>query len=386
MHHKHSGGLRRSALIGLAAALALTACGGGETDAEGDGEDPTATAAAGETETGTGDDGDNGGLVVEGEEIADAELYAAAQGEGTLTLYTSTFEDAETELAHLFSEETGIEVEIFRVATNQLYERILTEHGAGELAADVIRIADPTFTTDLDDEGVFATYPSPLSDAIDDGFIYGDGAYYTTFIGPTSFGVNTEFLPTDEPPSSYQDLLDPAYEGEIAMQDLSVGITSWIFASYMRETYGIEYWEQIAAQDPILTEGNAQTADLLARGEVSVGLARPSSFLPVIADGAPVEIVWADAMPFFEFFMGVVEGSANPNAAKVFLNWNLSKQGQTAIAENMGEYAVREDVPPPVIDGFEFPPLADQPLFQPDMNIWLNERESWLGEARDIFS
>lgn len=371
-------------LLGLA--LVLAACGG---NGNGSG---TSTPSPGTTPTGTaqpgGDDGgtDDEGLVIEGEMIADAELYAAAQAEGQLVLYTAFLEETELELKAQFEQDTGISVDFVRIATNQLHERIVSEHGANALAADVIRMPDITFIAELVDRGVFEAYELAVIDAIPDEYVHEGGLYYTSAIGPTSLGINTEFLPDVGPPRTYSDLLDPAYRGEIAMAHIGVGTTAWIFASYTRETFGIEYWESLLAQDVILAEGNAQVADLLARGEVSVAYLRPNAILERAAEGAPVEIVWTeDAMPIFSFYIGMVSGSDNPNAAKVFMNWHMSKRGQTATSDLSGEYSPRPDVPPPTMQGVTFPAIDDQPVFQADPTIWAEQRNAWTDDYWELF-
>lgn len=390
MQRRQSKALRRSAMIGLVGALILTGCGSGEPDAADDqaNTDPAGDATPSPAEDQTTEDGSAGGeaLMIEGEEIADAELWTAAQEEGGLTFYTSMLEETELALLELFEEDTGLDVEFFRVATNQMHERILTEHGADQLAADVIRMPDVTFISELVDLGIFEAYETAVIDAIPDEFVHEGGLYYTTAIGPTCLAYNTEFLPTDEPPRTYQELLDPELKGEIGLAHIGVGTTAWIFGSYTRETYGIEYWESLLEQDPVLAEGNAQVADLLARGEISVGYLRPNAVLERQGEGAPVEIIWAeDAMPIFSFYMGLVAEGANPNAAKVFLNWHLSKRGQSATADISGEYSPREDVDPPTMQGVTFPPLSEQPVFQADPEIWANEREAWTDDYWEIF-
>ena len=400
--HKSGRGRPRTGFLAVAISmlllLVLSACGGGDEDgaaedaggaATEDAEEPVATepATTEGADTGTEAAGaEEGALVLEDEVVADPELYAAAQEEGGLVFYTAMLEETELALTELFEEDTGLSVEFVRNPTNRLYERIITEHGADAFPADVVRMPDVTFLNDLVERGVFTEHEVAAGDAIPEEFVHEGGLYYSTAIGPTSMGVNTEFLPTEEPPSTYEDLLDPAYQGEIGMAHVGVGTTAWIFAQMTRQEFGVEYWEELAAQDVTLTAGNAQAADLLARGEVSVAYLRPNAILVLQEQGAPVEVVWAeDHMPIFSFYMGLVDGGENPNAAKVFMNWHLSKRGQTATADVSGEYSVRPDVDPPTLSGVTFPPLSEQPIYQPDPEIWATEREAWTEEWFEIF-
>src|ERR1700754_2938229 len=109
---------RRVTALGAGVALTLlAACGGGAGNVTGD-------PAAGED------------LVCEGEMVAPAELWAAAQDDGEVTLYTAHFEEAELSLGERFTETTGVDVTVVRLPGTRLDERILSEHGAGVLEAD----------------------------------------------------------------------------------------------------------------------------------------------------------------------------------------------------------------------------------------------------------
>ena len=80
------------------------------------------------------------GLVIDGEQIADKELWDAAVAEGGITLYTGYTENTEAALLKQFTADTGIKVNVVRLTPNRLYERISAEYGAGKLKADVMTL------------------------------------------------------------------------------------------------------------------------------------------------------------------------------------------------------------------------------------------------------
>jgi len=45
--------------------------------------------------------------------------------------------------------------------------------------------------------------------------------------------------------------------------------------------------------------------------------------------------------------IGVIKEGPNPNAARLFIDWILSKEGQTAIVTTLNDYSPRADVAPP---------------------------------------
>jgi iron(III) transport system substrate-binding protein len=342
-----------------------TACGGGD--------DPAAVA--------TGE-----ALVIDGEEIASAELLDAARAEGTITVYSAISEEPEMALLKAFTEATGIEHELVRVPTNRMMERVQTEFGANRIAADVLRMPDISFIQTLVEDGVFRPFKVTSWDKIDDVYKNPEGLYYAWTLGPTAFGVNTAVVPEGDRPASYQDLLKPGLVGKIGFTGMDVGTTPWVVAMYQREKYGVDYWRGLAAQKPVLAPGNAQVADQLGRGEIGVGIIRPNVILAQKDQGAPVEMVWpSDGVPVFPFYLGVVKTSPHPKAAEVFMNWSMSKSGQAAAGTQTGEYAVRTDVDPPEMLGTTFPPLAELNAYNADEKTWVDQRTAWTNEWNTIF-
>jgi iron(III) transport system substrate-binding protein len=362
-HSRSKAWLSASILVTVLAAA--TACGGGDGDA------PTTTGEA---------------LVLDGEEIASAELVDAARAEGKMTIYSAVSEEPEMALLKAFTEATGIETELVRVPTNRMMERVQTEFGANRIAADVLRMPDISFIQTLVDDGVFRPHRVAAWDKIDDVYKNPEGLYYAWTLGPTAFGVNTAVVPEGDRPASYEDLLKPGLAGKIGFTGMDVGTTPWVVAMYQRETYGVEFWRSLAAQKPVLAPGNAQVADQLGRGEIGVGVIRPNVILAQKDQGAPVEMVWpSDGVPVFPFYLGVVKTSPHPKAAEVFMNWSMSKHGQAAAGTQTGEYAVRTDVDPPEMLGTTFPPLAELKAYNADEKTWVEQREAWTGEWNTIF-
>ena len=64
------------------------------------------------------------GLVVDGEQIADPELWTQAKSEGSHHLYSGYTENTEAEVLNQFKADTGLKVNVVRLTSNRLYERI----------------------------------------------------------------------------------------------------------------------------------------------------------------------------------------------------------------------------------------------------------------------
>jgi iron(III) transport system substrate-binding protein len=330
--------------------------------------------------------GEGKALVLDGEEVASAELLSAARDEGELTIYSAVSEEPEQALLEAFTKATGIEVELVRVPTTRLMERVQTEFGAKKIAADVLRMPDVSFLQALADQCVFKKYKVAAWDKIEDVYKKSDGLYYSWTLGPTAFGVNTEVVAPENRPKSYKDLLNPALKGKIGFTGMDVGTTPWAIGMFQRTEYGVDFWKDLAAQKPVLAPGNAQVADQLGRGEIGVGVIRPNVILAQKDQGAPVEMVWpSDGVPMFPFYLGIVSTTEHPKAAEVFMNWSMSKNGQQLAGDLTGEYPVRDDVTTPTMLGTQFPKLSELKVYHPDEAVWLKDREAWTAEWNQIF-
>lgn len=325
-------------------------------------------------------------LVLDGEEIASAELIDAARTEGNLVVYSVISEDPQLALLEAFEADTGIQTELVRVPTARMLERVKTEFGADRISGDVLCISDVSYVTELVELGVFQPHRVAAWDQIEEAYKDAEARYYSWTLAPTAIGVNTAVIPDGDRPREYADLLNPALRGQIGLISMDVGTTPWGIAMFMRDKYGKEFWEKFAAQDPILMPGSAQVADQLGRGEFGVGISRPNVILAQKDQGAPVEMVWPeDGVPVLPFFLGVLTGSPHTKAAQVYLNWSMSKRGQQAAGRESGEYPVRSDVDPPQMLGTTFPRLTEIAAYFPDEQTWVNERQAWTQEWNDIF-
>lgn len=296
------------------------------------------------------------GLVIDGEEIADEETYEAAQDQ-TVTLYTGYQEANQKEFNETFTEDTGIEVEYVRDVANKLSERIQSEAGADELGADVIITSDYAVAQELTDADLLESYePSTVEQGSD--LVLEDSAFTTFANVVVTFAYNTQEVKKEEAPSAWTDLLDPAYKGELGLTSGTAGGSSIALNRFVQEEVDPKFWEKLAAQEPTVFDSGGQRQEALARGELSVATAGTAAVNVAVAeDGAPLEYVVPDeGLVLFSFFVGKTKATGKDEAAEVFIDYALSKRGQSLISK-VGDYSVRTDVEPPTANGKELPAL-----------------------------
>lgn len=354
--------------------LATAGCGGGNSEESG------VEATVEERD---------GALVIDGEEVANAELWKAAQEEGSLTLYSTLSEVLEDSMVQTFEQQTGLSVDIVRHNGSRLFELIESEHGAGQLQADVVRRSDIDLVREHAMSGVFKPHCPPAWDKLIQ-VKEPDCLYWASNETIYAIGYNSEMVDEAEAPKTWDDLLDPQWKGEVGLNNITGGGTTWSRDSWLRQEKGVEYWKRLAAQETHITTSAGTVADMNARGEIAVGMALVGTHGAAKEEGAPLEVVLpSDGIPSSAHWIGTTSGGSNPNAAKVFVNWNASLAGQTAVAKLTGDYPVRADAPAPEVAGTTLPDRSEIELVftesveptEADRN-----REEWMREWLRIFN
>lgn len=297
-------------------------------------------------------------LVVDGEQIADPALWAQAEKEGHLVLYSGYTADSEAAVLAQFEADTGLDVKLVRLTPNRLYERIVAEFGAGKLNADVVRISDAGFVGGLSRRGVFQPYSPPTATSLRTDVVFDGGRYYRTFDPIYTFGYNTALVDPDDAPTRWQDLLEPRWAHRLGIAQAGAGGSALALTRFQRDVLGDDYLRDYADDTRVFDSLGAEL-DGLARGEIEAGTVVVSSVNIAASENAPVTfVVPEEGVTAYDYYTGVASTAKNIAAAKVFLNWNLSRRGQHVLRD-IGEYSVRTDVPAPQVRGVALPDFDD---------------------------
>jgi ABC-type Fe3+ transport system substrate-binding protein len=159
--------------------------------------------------------------------------------------------------------------------------------------------------------------------------------------------------------TSYLDLLDPKWKGKITLKDpKEPGGQSPLLFLYHNPQLGPEYLRKLfSVTAPTLVRDDRQQTDWLAAGKFPLTLTSKATEVEEAKNqGLPVDVL--DAHAFKRDGVGLEAGGTmlalmnkapHPNAAKVLINWFLSREGQTAIQktgpEDAGQNSLREDIP-----------------------------------------
>ena len=282
---------------------------------------------------------------------ADSDLVQKAKAEGQVSFYANM--TAIQPIMDVFNAQTGLKGKYTRISTSKFLATVLTEFQAGKLMADVLQAPLPVMQM-LKAKGVLAPYTSP-SAADYPAWTREDDQIQTFGIEYVGLIYNKELVKSTDAPKRYQDLTDPKWKNKIVMANPSSHATtiSWLVGLkenvFKSEAQWMQFLKGLAANKPMLVKSFGPTPAPVESGEKHIAISMPK----YIITKAPAPLDWARLE---QPLMGTPRGMAisssakNPNAAKLFMDFWLTKQAMTKLSNEVGEYVLTPGVYPP-IDG-----------------------------------
>src|SRR5437773_6294536 len=262
----------------------------------------------------------------------DEALVQGAKKESSVVVYTSMTVDQAQKLNDTFKAKYPfIQPSMFRAVGERLLTKIMAEAQAGKYDFDVVQSAE-TQAYFLKKRNLLAKYPSPEVKNIQKPFFDPDGYWAAVYMMPNVIGYNTRMLKRNEVPKTDDELLNPRWKAKIGMDHSKPEWFSWK-VKRMGDEKGLAYMKKLGAQDFKLYSGLTILTGLLAAGEFPLVL---NTYLHNVEDAkrksAPVD--WLAQDPVFTKFqpIGVGAKAAHPNAARLFVDFALSEEGQKIIA------------------------------------------------------
>jgi iron(III) transport system substrate-binding protein len=363
----------------IVAAITLAALAGGCSSSGG-----SSSSTSGSTASSAG-----GGLVLDGETIASASLLKQAQQEGQVTIYEAYGQAKEEILAKAFTAATGIKVNIVELGTAPLITRLESESAAHKYSADVTKMGNQADMQQLATAGDLVPVTPPTAFGIPSTDSFSNGDYYAWTQSPLTVGYNTAKVNSGQVPTSWADLVAPQWKGKIAIPPMSAGGVEIAMYQFLRNQANPDYWQKLAGQSPTIESVEASVVTALANGSVSVAMVEPSDLGTPISQGAQLAFVAQppEGLPLASNFEAQVTHSPHPAAAAVYLNYTLSKVGQTVISQQIGDYGIRTDVPAPVVAGKKLPALnSGYKFYSVNSTQAIKDTNTWVSQWNKTFN
>ncbi len=321
-------------------------------------------------------------LVIKGELIASAALWAQAKQEGVLNAYFSYPNGIMSKVVAQFTADTGVKVNLTSLASNVLAERVQTEWGAKQLNADVLSFSERATMQSFLTNGILTPYKVPLFKQIPASLKNGQGYYTAETRIVIGLAFNKLYIKGKDIPRSWLALLNPKWKGKIGMTTALTGGVGWTAAMFEREHFGLGYWTKLAAQQPFEATGVGQLTNALTTGQIWLAVDHLGTLRAAALAGAPLGFYFPrEGTPTVIESLGVVSTAAHPAAARLYENWVMSKYGQHVFTNLSGEYGVYPDIVGPGM-----PKSTRAALWYPTLHDYLSLRTKWLAEWQKVFN
>ena len=270
---------------------------------------------------------------------ADPKLVEAARKEGEVVIYTTLIVDqiVRPMIKAFTAAVPGIDVKYVRADGLALELRMSNEMRSGRVQSDVWCMVDGVLP--LLQAGAFAEFQVPSAKGLPPALVDPRHRWVATNLGIRSMAYNTDLIPPARAPRSYRDLLDPRWKGKLVWNPKSM-TGAWGFIAtavrYMGEEQGMAYLRALAKQEVVpLPMAIRAVLDRVIAGEYAIGLEMNNTHAAVsAAQGAPVAFVPLDRVSETLQSAGVTKGAAHPNAAKLFVDFMVSRAGQEVFRDN----------------------------------------------------
>src|SRR5436190_8407130 len=264
----------------------------------------------------------------------EARMVERAKQEGSVVLYTSLAPSESKPLAEAFEKKYGIKVDLWRALSDKVVQRAITEAQARKNSVDVIETNGPEMEM-LAREKVLAEFHSPYIADLPAAAI---PAHRTWFPDRMNFFVvafNTAKVSRAEIPASYEGFLDPKWKGRIGIEATDAEWMATLVKTWGNEK-GMDFFRKLSAMKPDVRKGHVLLAELIAAGEVPVGLTVYNSNVESLRKrGAPIDFVPVQPVAARPQGIGIAKSAPHPHAALLFSEFVLSPEGQQ-LFESMG--------------------------------------------------
>lgn len=256
------------------------------------------------------------------------ELVAAAQSEGTFTYYTSQSPGTVAATVPAFEAKYHIKVDLLRLNSGELQQRLIAEGTNSK--ADVAELPPEFFNSSSDLFMPLTPNLVPSLANVPKDFVH--DVSVATSIAPWVIGYNTELVKSA--PTSWEDVINK-HPGDYVFSDPRSSDAYMAFVNEFQKSFGDAAVKKLAKNAGQLADSGAAATQQIAAGEFAFTIPNyPGQLAPLIAQGATIKYV-VPQQPASGLTMtaGILKNGPHHAAARLFLSWLLSKEGQQLLCD-----------------------------------------------------
>lgn len=300
------------------------------------------------------------GFAVQGASVPDGypkgyeTIIASAEKEGKVVIYSNTeLTSVQPIIADFKKIYPKVEIEYLEVKAAQLYSRVTSEFAANVLKADVVWSSSMDLQYKMVNDGIAQVYESAEGKVIPKWANYKNTLYGITF-EPVVMAYNKKLLSEADAPKNHADLLKllttktAEMQGKLATFDPQ--LSGYGYFVHSRDVHlNKDFWNLVKAFGATKSKFYSATGQMLEKvssGEhaITYNIVGPYAYLKAIEDPNVVVVVSNDYTQILTRSAFITKPAEHPNAAKLFIDYMLSKRGQHVVANEANLFSMRPDV------------------------------------------
>ncbi|MCF2702689.1 extracellular solute-binding protein [Enterocloster clostridioformis] len=299
-----------------------------------------------------------------------------------LVLYTAQEEEIYEPIIKEFEERTNLMVKVERGSSEEMTGRLEDE----EERPDWDVVFGVGIETLEQSKEHWQVYKSPEAAFITESFQCEDNRWTSFSALPLVIMYNTNVVTYRELPVGWNSLLEPRWKGRIAFMDprrsdvYSAALVTAVHTWGKRGDYLEQFMENLEYGTlNSMQEVNAGILD----GRYSLGVTMEESAQALLSEGADVDYIYPqEGTTALPDGTAIVKGCSNPDAARQFLDFTVSRDTQRILVSDLNRRSVRSDVPP--LPGLS--PIGRLPLIEMDLEELTREKKDVLARWNGILS
>lgn len=299
-----------------------------------------------------------------------------------LVLYTAQEEEIYEPIIKEFEERTNLMVKVERGSSEEMTGRLEDE----EERPDWDVVFGVGIETLEQSKEHWQVYKSPEAAFITESFQCEDNRWTSFSALPLVIMYNTNVVTYRELPVGWNSLLEPRWKGRIAFVDprrsdvYSAALVTAVHTWGKRGDYLEQFMENLEYGTlNSMQEVNAGILD----GRYSLGVTMEESAQALLSEGADVDYIYPqEGTTALPDGTAIVKGCSNPDAARQFLDFTVSRDTQRILVSDLNRRSVRSDVPP--LPGLS--PIGRLPLIEMDLEELTREKKDVLARWNGILS
>jgi iron(III) transport system substrate-binding protein len=277
-----------------------------------------------------------------------------------------------------FKAETGYDLEFVKLGSGDVINRVKAE--AGNPQCDVIwSIGGEQLEAE---NALLAAYiPKDWSKIAS---VFKVGTKWLPYTGIMNvLIVNTKLVPESQMPKSWAELADPKWKGKISSATPDKSGSAYMQLNNVLLAFKDKGWDTYKSLfgNFFIATSSGAVPKYVNDGEASIGITLEDNAFRYVQGGGPVKIVYpSEGVIAAADGIAMVKGAPHPDAAKIFIDWCLSKPTQDYLVSQMFRRPVRTDGSNPP----GLPPLSQIKTLPYDFGVAAKNKDAYVKKASDI--